>query len=44
MLIYPQDEHEKLLIERLARSGVHVERPIELVGFEEEGQRRRWLA
>jgi 2-polyprenyl-6-methoxyphenol hydroxylase-like FAD-dependent oxidoreductase len=35
MLIYPQDEHEKLLIERLAAAGVAVERPTELLDFEE---------
>jgi 2-polyprenyl-6-methoxyphenol hydroxylase-like FAD-dependent oxidoreductase len=34
-LIYPQDEHERLLIDRLAEAGVDVERRIELVGFEE---------
>jgi len=34
-LIYPQDEHERLLIDRLAEAGVHVERRTELVGFEE---------
>ncbi len=34
-LIYPQDEHERLLIGRLAAAGVEVERRIELVGFEE---------
>jgi 2-polyprenyl-6-methoxyphenol hydroxylase-like FAD-dependent oxidoreductase len=34
-LIYPQDEHEQLLIERLAAAGVEVERKTELLGFEE---------
>src|SRR4051812_24485870 len=34
-LIYPQDEHERLLIERLAEAGVTVERQTELVAFEE---------
>src|SRR5436309_11308190 len=34
-LIYPQDEHERLLIDRLAEAGVQVERQTELVGFEE---------
>jgi 2-polyprenyl-6-methoxyphenol hydroxylase-like FAD-dependent oxidoreductase len=34
-LIYPQDEHERLLIDRLAEAGVHVERQTELVAFEE---------
>ena len=32
-LIYPQDEHERLLIERLTASGVAVERNTELVEF-----------
>lgn len=35
MLIYPQDQHERLLIERLAALGVKVERPVELVDFAE---------
>jgi 2-polyprenyl-6-methoxyphenol hydroxylase-like FAD-dependent oxidoreductase len=34
-LIYPQDEHERLLIDRLAEAGVQVERQLELVAFEE---------
>jgi 2-polyprenyl-6-methoxyphenol hydroxylase-like FAD-dependent oxidoreductase len=34
-LIYPQDEHERLLIDRLAETGVQVERQTELVSFEE---------
>ena len=34
-LIYPQDEHERLLIERLAALGVEVERRCELLSFEE---------
>jgi 2-polyprenyl-6-methoxyphenol hydroxylase-like FAD-dependent oxidoreductase len=34
-LIYPQDEHERLLINRLAEAGVEVERRTELVAFEE---------
>jgi 2-polyprenyl-6-methoxyphenol hydroxylase-like FAD-dependent oxidoreductase len=37
MLIYPQDQHERLLIERLAASGVAVERQTALLGFEDEG-------
>jgi 2-polyprenyl-6-methoxyphenol hydroxylase-like FAD-dependent oxidoreductase len=36
MLIFPQDEHERLLIDRLAEAGVTVERPVELVTFSEE--------
>ncbi len=35
--IFPQDEHERLLIERLVRFDVAVERNTELVGFEEAG-------
>jgi len=34
-LIYPQDEHEHLLIDRLSALGVKVERRTELVGFED---------
>jgi 2-polyprenyl-6-methoxyphenol hydroxylase-like FAD-dependent oxidoreductase len=34
-LIFPQDEHERLLIERLAEAGVHVERSTELLAFEQ---------
>src|SRR5277367_6263893 len=34
-LIFPQDEHERLLIERLTELGVEVERRTEVVGFEE---------
>jgi 2-polyprenyl-6-methoxyphenol hydroxylase-like FAD-dependent oxidoreductase len=37
MLIFPQDEHERLLIERLVASGVEVERPCELRGFDDRG-------
>jgi 2-polyprenyl-6-methoxyphenol hydroxylase-like FAD-dependent oxidoreductase len=33
-LIFPQDEHEHLLIERLAEAGIEIERQTELVGFE----------
>ncbi len=39
LLIYPQDEHEKLLIERLQSMGVVVERRTELLGFEDLGDR-----
>ena len=35
--IYPQDEHERLLIERLLRLGVAVERRTELTGFTDSG-------
>jgi 2-polyprenyl-6-methoxyphenol hydroxylase-like FAD-dependent oxidoreductase len=34
-LIFPQDEHERVLIDFLARAGVRVERETELVAFEE---------
>ncbi|HTF44840.1 MAG TPA: FAD-dependent oxidoreductase, partial [Terriglobales bacterium] len=33
-LIFPQDEHERLLIEQLAEAGVEVERRTELIGFD----------
>ena len=40
MLIFPQDEHERLLIEQpRARPASTVERQTELVGFEERGER-----
>ena len=35
--IFPQDEHERLLIERLHDLGVQVERSTELLGYAEEG-------
>jgi 2-polyprenyl-6-methoxyphenol hydroxylase-like FAD-dependent oxidoreductase len=38
-VIYPQDEHERLLIERLAQAGVEVERRTELVSFEDASGR-----
>ena len=34
-LIFPQDEHERLLIECLAEAGVEIEREAELLGFED---------
>jgi 2-polyprenyl-6-methoxyphenol hydroxylase-like FAD-dependent oxidoreductase len=34
-LIYPQDEHERMLIDRLREAGVEVERQTELLRFEE---------
>jgi 2-polyprenyl-6-methoxyphenol hydroxylase-like FAD-dependent oxidoreductase len=37
--IFPQDEHERLLVERLAQSGVAVERRTELLGFADAGER-----
>lgn len=39
MLIYPQDQHERFLIERLKENGVHIDRPTEVVGFEVRGNR-----
>lgn len=33
VLVYPQDTHERLLIEELDRLGVKVERGVELIGF-----------
>lgn len=35
--IFPQDDHERLLIERLAALGVSVQRQRELVGFVDDG-------
>jgi 2-polyprenyl-6-methoxyphenol hydroxylase-like FAD-dependent oxidoreductase len=40
-LVFPHDEHERLLVERLAVLGVNVERQTELVDFEGEGDRVR---
>jgi 2-polyprenyl-6-methoxyphenol hydroxylase-like FAD-dependent oxidoreductase len=38
MLIFPQDEHERMLIERLAATGgVNVERPCALTSFDDRG-------
>src|SRR6266702_7119557 len=37
--IFPQDQHERLLIERLVVLGVSVERRTELVGFTDAGER-----
>ena len=36
--IFPQDQHERLLLERLAAAGVTVERNTELTDFAEEGE------
>lgn len=36
--IFPQDQHERLLIERLGAFGVSVERQTELIGFTDEGE------
>ena len=35
VLVFPQDQHEALLIEQLQAVGVEVERPVELLGYEE---------
>jgi 2-polyprenyl-6-methoxyphenol hydroxylase-like FAD-dependent oxidoreductase len=37
--IFPQDQHERLLIERLEALGISVERRTELVSFTDEGER-----
>ena len=37
--IFPQDQHERLLIERLEALGVAVERQTELIGFTDEDER-----
>ena len=36
-IIFPQDEHEALLIERLSALGVEIERQVELADFEDRG-------
>jgi 2-polyprenyl-6-methoxyphenol hydroxylase-like FAD-dependent oxidoreductase len=46
-VIFPQDEHEHLLVERLSASGVEVERRTELAGFEDSAKHvaarlKRW--
>jgi 2-polyprenyl-6-methoxyphenol hydroxylase-like FAD-dependent oxidoreductase len=38
-LVYPQDEHERLLIARLAAAGVAVERQTELLALDEKADR-----
>src|ERR1700738_3821098 len=45
LLIFPQDEHERLLIDRLEALGVSVERRTELLSYEDgpEGVRARLL-
>ncbi len=37
VVIFPQDQHERLLIEHLDRAGRSVERDVTLVGFEDHG-------
>src|ERR1700727_2184255 len=39
VLIFPQDEHERLLTEWLVEAGVQVERRTELTAFEDSGSR-----
>src|SRR5258708_1525018 len=39
VLMFPQDQHERFLIERLRGFGVEVERLTSLVGFSEQGDR-----
>jgi 2-polyprenyl-6-methoxyphenol hydroxylase-like FAD-dependent oxidoreductase len=38
-LIFPQDEHERLLIERLGEAGIQVERETELITFQDDASR-----
>ena len=35
VLVFPQDRHERMLVERLEQMGVEVERDTELAGFEQ---------
>ncbi|HEV2614395.1 MAG TPA: FAD-dependent monooxygenase [Gammaproteobacteria bacterium] len=35
--VYPQDQHEQLLVEKLSTMGVTVERKTELISFQDEG-------
>jgi 2-polyprenyl-6-methoxyphenol hydroxylase-like FAD-dependent oxidoreductase len=37
MFVFPQDRHERLLVEALAGLGVTVERNVEMLGFTDEG-------
>jgi 2-polyprenyl-6-methoxyphenol hydroxylase-like FAD-dependent oxidoreductase len=39
MVIFPQDEHERFLIERLRELHVEVERPLQLAAFDDRGDR-----
>src|SRR5437868_4932984 len=39
IVIFPQDEHERLLIERLRELGIEIERPVELTAFTDRGDR-----
>ncbi|WP_137171734.1 FAD-dependent oxidoreductase [Massilia sp. HP4] len=35
VLVYPQDQHERLLLRHLEKAGVHVQRLVELLAFED---------
>jgi 2-polyprenyl-6-methoxyphenol hydroxylase-like FAD-dependent oxidoreductase len=37
LLVYPQDQHERLLVQRLEQSGVTVRRNTEMMDFEDKG-------
>lgn len=39
VLVFPQDRHERLLVERLQALGVNVERRTELLSFDDKGNR-----
>jgi 2-polyprenyl-6-methoxyphenol hydroxylase-like FAD-dependent oxidoreductase len=39
MLVFPQDRHEQLLVERLEQLGVKVQRQTELLGFDDQEDR-----
>src|ERR1700761_7857701 len=38
MEVFPQDQHERLLVEKLESMGVQVERSVEFLGFTEDGE------
>jgi 2-polyprenyl-6-methoxyphenol hydroxylase-like FAD-dependent oxidoreductase len=39
VIMFAQDEHERLLIDRLSALGVTIERPVALTGFDDRGDR-----
>ncbi|GAA5010756.1 FAD-dependent monooxygenase [Acinetobacter puyangensis] len=39
ILLYPQDQHERLLIQHLEKLGIQVERNVELVSFEDQQEK-----
>ena len=44
ILVYPQDEHERLLIDQLTALGIDVERETELIKMDDDGQKiTAWL-